>query len=590
MRFGSSAILFLVAAGGAAGSMTTSRRLRGRETQARFPARNHTPKDNYDNRIEELKNRIHNLMEDGKNKNAENYGDVQRNGITPYQKESLDKEDRIQTLKNKIEILKESLNNIPQDEEEEKENSMDNKVKDLEDKIKILKETLLKNRIHNLMLELKERMNALNIVKCCDPVNGPGGCPDENGSFDHCWDEGGYCCSDGNWYANDGGGGNNCQDNQLENSKACTISGGDDVGPGDANEEKKDSFDAMSNKQDRIEDLKNKILQLKSIMEGEAAAEDIEENADVDDPAAIEEEDDEKNDITIGGDELLYTDKNDITIEGDKVLYADTNDITIEGEEVLYADKKNDRPEYAVNSILVEEKNEIYYDDTNQSMFRFDENNKEETNELDENVEEESLITSQRDELYDMKNQIEDLKNKLYELHNSDKNIAEEEEDTAPLHSVVKEALKEESAGGEEEIAPLSSAIEHVLVDRLTENDDKQDNSDTTTMEKSSGEAQIDRLYELKDELSSLKMMHSSSSGANDQEEENSNEDDGDNNIDQEDDNEEMTITSKRNKLQELQDRLDALKSTLTENKDDGRDERLNSLKQELLENEEGKN
>jgi len=530
-------------------------------------------------------------MEDGKNKNAENYGDVQRNGITPYQKESLDKEDRIQTLKNKIKILKESLNNIPQDEEEEKENSMG----------------------------LKERLNALNIVKCCDPETGPGGCPDQNGSFDRCWREGGYCCSDGNWYVSDGGGGNNCQDNQLENSKTCTISGGDDVGPRDANEEKKDNFDAMSNKQDRIEDLKNKILQLKSIMEGEAAAEDIEENADVDDPAAIEEEDDEKNDITIGGDELLYTDKNDITIEGDKVLYADTNDITIEGDKVLYADtnditiegdkvlyadtnditiegdkvlyadKKNDKPEYAVNSVLVEEKNEIYYDDTNQSMFRFDENNKEETNELDENVEEESLITSQRDELYDMKNQIEDLKNKLYELHNSDKNIAEEEEDTAPLHSVVKEALKEESAG-EEEIAPLSSAIEHVLVDRLTENDDKQDNSDTTTMEKSSGEAQIDRLYELKDELSSLKMMHSSSSGANDQEEENSNEDDGDNNIDQEDDNEEMTITSKRNKLQELQDRLDALKSTLTENKDDGRDERLNSLKQELLENEEGKN
>jgi len=58
-------------------------------------------------------------------------------------------------------------------------------------------------------------------IKCCDPENGPGGCPDENGSFDRCWDEGGYCCSDGNWYADNGDGGGNCLDNQLTQSVAC---------------------------------------------------------------------------------------------------------------------------------------------------------------------------------------------------------------------------------------------------------------------------------------------------------------------------------------------------------------------------------
>lgn len=71
--------------------------------------------------------------------------------------------------------------------------------------------------------------NVTEVVKCCDPEAGPGGCPDENGSFDRCWDEGGFCCSDGKWYANSGAGGNNCQDNQLEDSQACVDSGGDDV-------------------------------------------------------------------------------------------------------------------------------------------------------------------------------------------------------------------------------------------------------------------------------------------------------------------------------------------------------------------------
>ena len=70
-------------------------------------------------------------------------------------------------------------------------------------------------------------------VKCCDPETGPGGCPDENGSFDRCWDEGGFCCSDGNWYANDGAGGNNCQDNQLEDSQACTEVPVDDTSGAD---------------------------------------------------------------------------------------------------------------------------------------------------------------------------------------------------------------------------------------------------------------------------------------------------------------------------------------------------------------------
>mmetsp|Transcript_30259 Transcript_30259/g.55787 ORF Transcript_30259/g.55787 Transcript_30259/m.55787 type:complete len:376 (-) Transcript_30259:101-1228(-) len=61
-------------------------------------------------------------------------------------------------------------------------------------------------------------------IKCCDPENGPGGCPDENGSFDRCWDEGGYCCSDGNWYADNGDGGGNCLDKQLIRSIACPAS------------------------------------------------------------------------------------------------------------------------------------------------------------------------------------------------------------------------------------------------------------------------------------------------------------------------------------------------------------------------------
>jgi len=61
-------------------------------------------------------------------------------------------------------------------------------------------------------------------IKCCDPENGPGGCPDENGSFDRCWDEGGYCCSDGGWYHNESDGGGNCLDKQLIQSIACPTS------------------------------------------------------------------------------------------------------------------------------------------------------------------------------------------------------------------------------------------------------------------------------------------------------------------------------------------------------------------------------
>eukprot|EP00571_Detonula_confervacea_P010462 CAMPEP_0172304948 /NCGR_PEP_ID=MMETSP1058-20130122/6286_1 /TAXON_ID=83371 /ORGANISM="Detonula confervacea, Strain CCMP 353" /LENGTH=800 /DNA_ID=CAMNT_0013016355 /DNA_START=32 /DNA_END=2431 /DNA_ORIENTATION=- len=63
----------------------------------------------------------------------------------------------------------------------------------------------------------------INLLSCCDPERGPGGCPDANGSFDNCWDEGGFCCSDGNWYAHNGDGGNNCKDHQLEDSQACPI-------------------------------------------------------------------------------------------------------------------------------------------------------------------------------------------------------------------------------------------------------------------------------------------------------------------------------------------------------------------------------
>mmetsp|Transcript_7272 Transcript_7272/g.15884 ORF Transcript_7272/g.15884 Transcript_7272/m.15884 type:complete len:429 (+) Transcript_7272:259-1545(+) len=58
-------------------------------------------------------------------------------------------------------------------------------------------------------------------TKCCDPKLGPGGCPDSTGSFNGCWDEGGYCCADGKWYADAGDGSNNCQDNGLEDSQPC---------------------------------------------------------------------------------------------------------------------------------------------------------------------------------------------------------------------------------------------------------------------------------------------------------------------------------------------------------------------------------
>ena len=60
-----------------------------------------------------------------------------------------------------------------------------------------------------------------DIKKCCDPEAGPGGCPDANGRFDRCWDEGGYCCSDGRWYANESDGSGTCGDKQLEDSTAC---------------------------------------------------------------------------------------------------------------------------------------------------------------------------------------------------------------------------------------------------------------------------------------------------------------------------------------------------------------------------------
>lgn len=63
-----------------------------------------------------------------------------------------------------------------------------------------------------------------DLVNCCDPDAGTGGCPDEKGSFDNCWDEGGYCCSDGGWYADPGDGSGNCQDKQLDDSEACTTS------------------------------------------------------------------------------------------------------------------------------------------------------------------------------------------------------------------------------------------------------------------------------------------------------------------------------------------------------------------------------
>ena len=61
-------------------------------------------------------------------------------------------------------------------------------------------------------------------VQCCDPAVGPGGCPDANGSFDSCWDEGYYCCSNGSWYAHTSDGTGDCQGKQLEDSLACGIS------------------------------------------------------------------------------------------------------------------------------------------------------------------------------------------------------------------------------------------------------------------------------------------------------------------------------------------------------------------------------
>lgn len=42
------------------------------------------------------------------------------------------------------------------------------------------------------------------VTHCCAPEEGPGGCPDGDGSFNDCWDEGGYCCSDGTWYGDNG--------------------------------------------------------------------------------------------------------------------------------------------------------------------------------------------------------------------------------------------------------------------------------------------------------------------------------------------------------------------------------------------------
>lgn len=52
-------------------------------------------------------------------------------------------------------------------------------------------------------------------------MQGPGGCPDSNGDFNACWDEGGYCCSDDSWYADAGDGSNNCMDNGLDEGIPC---------------------------------------------------------------------------------------------------------------------------------------------------------------------------------------------------------------------------------------------------------------------------------------------------------------------------------------------------------------------------------
>ena len=56
---------------------------------------------------------------------------------------------------------------------------------------------------------------------CCIVEDGPGGCPDSNGNFQNCWDEGGYCCSDNLWYSDHGDGSNNCLDNNLTNGIIC---------------------------------------------------------------------------------------------------------------------------------------------------------------------------------------------------------------------------------------------------------------------------------------------------------------------------------------------------------------------------------
>ena len=61
-------------------------------------------------------------------------------------------------------------------------------------------------------------------VQCCNPNDDPSiNCPDIYGSYDNCWDEGGYCCSDGNWYADPGDGSGSCMDWGLVDSEACPF-------------------------------------------------------------------------------------------------------------------------------------------------------------------------------------------------------------------------------------------------------------------------------------------------------------------------------------------------------------------------------
>ena len=74
---------------------------------------------------------------------------------------------------------------------------------------------------HQLFILLLISLLVRRITSCCDRMQGPGGCPDSNGDFNACWDEGGYCCSDDSWYADAGDGSNNCMDNGLDEGIPC---------------------------------------------------------------------------------------------------------------------------------------------------------------------------------------------------------------------------------------------------------------------------------------------------------------------------------------------------------------------------------